>query len=81
MSQILVRNLSPETVEKLKKQAKRNNRSLEAEVRDILDYAANQQLTPAYVRYLDDLAAGKNRRTAFLEFIEERRRSGPSTFG
>ncbi len=39
MSQILVRNLSPETVEALKDQAKRHKRSLEAEVRDILERA------------------------------------------
>jgi len=41
MSQILVRNLSPETVERLKKRAKDNNRSLEAEVREILERSAN----------------------------------------
>jgi plasmid stability protein len=37
MAQILVRDLAPETVEQLKQRAKRNNRSLEAEVRAILD--------------------------------------------
>jgi plasmid stability protein len=36
MSQILIRNLPEETVESLKRQAKRNSRSLEAEARDIL---------------------------------------------
>jgi plasmid stability protein len=39
MSQILVRDLSPEVVEKLKLRAKRNRRSLAAEVRTILDQA------------------------------------------
>jgi plasmid stability protein len=37
MSNILVRDLSPETVNNLKERAKRNHRSLQAEVRDILE--------------------------------------------
>jgi plasmid stability protein len=37
MSNILVRDLSPETVNNLKERAKRNRRSLQAEVRDILE--------------------------------------------
>jgi plasmid stability protein len=37
MSQILVRNLAPEVVERLKQRAERNRRSLEAEVRSILE--------------------------------------------
>jgi plasmid stability protein len=37
MSQILVRNLAPEVVERLKQRAERNRRSLEAEVRAILE--------------------------------------------
>jgi plasmid stability protein len=37
MSNILVRDLSPETVSNLKERAKRNHRSLQAEVRDILE--------------------------------------------
>ena len=42
MAQILVRNLAPETVDRLKTQAERNQRSLEAEVRFILEDAAEQ---------------------------------------
>ena len=40
MAQILIRDLSPETVEQLKELAKRNRRSLEAEVRVVLEEAA-----------------------------------------
>lgn len=40
MSQILVRNLDPETVERLKMRARANRRSLQAEVRDILEREA-----------------------------------------
>lgn len=64
MSQILVRNLSPDTVERLKETAKRHKRSLEAEVRDILERAGR----PKYS--LDDFY----RMTA-----EIRANSGPQT--
>ena len=37
MSQILVRDLAPEVVERLKKRARANRRSLQAEVKDILE--------------------------------------------
>jgi plasmid stability protein len=40
MSQILVRDLSPEVVQELKKRAKANRRSLTAEVREILEREA-----------------------------------------
>ena len=40
MAQILVRRLPDAVVERLKARAKRNSRSLEAEVRDILEQAA-----------------------------------------
>jgi plasmid stability protein len=42
MAQIIVRNLSSEVVESLKKRAERNQRSLEAEVRIILEQASEQ---------------------------------------
>jgi len=41
MAQILVRNLDPETVEKLKENARRNGRSLQAEARRILEGEAH----------------------------------------
>jgi plasmid stability protein len=43
MSQILVRNLDPKVVDQLKQRAERNHRSLEAEVRAILEDLAEQQ--------------------------------------
>lgn len=39
MSQLLVRDLAPETLERLKEQAKRQGRSLQAEVKRILEQA------------------------------------------
>ena len=51
MSQILIRNLAPEVVERLKRRAERNHRSLEAEVRVILD-----QITSAETRREEALA-------------------------
>jgi antitoxin FitA len=43
MAQILVRDLDPAVVERLKQQAKRNHRSLQAEVRAILEGAAHER--------------------------------------
>ncbi|MEZ5536698.1 MAG: Arc family DNA-binding protein [Thiolinea sp.] len=43
MSQLLIRNLEAETVEKLKARAKNNHRSLQAEVQLILEQAARIQ--------------------------------------
>lgn len=43
MPNILVRNLEPETIERLKQRARRNRRSLQAEAKEILEDAA----TPA----------------------------------
>ena len=40
MAQILVRNVAEEVKERLKRRAKRHGRSLEAEVRDVLEKAA-----------------------------------------
>lgn len=42
MAQIIVRNLDDAVVDSLKSRAKRNNRSLEAEVRHILEEASGQ---------------------------------------
>ncbi len=64
MSQILVRDLDPEVVEQLKQRAKRNRRSLQAEVKVILEGAARARL---------------NRRE-FVEIMERiREASGPQT--
>ena len=42
MAQILVRDLDKETVERLKKRAKDDGRSLQSEVKHILDQAAHE---------------------------------------
>ncbi len=46
MAQILVRNLNDDVVERLKARAKANSRSLQAEVKMILQHAS-QQVSPA----------------------------------
>lgn len=43
MAQILVRKLPEAVVERLKARARRNDRSLEAEVRDVLQHAVSQE--------------------------------------
>lgn len=74
MSQILVRNLSPETVERLKKRARDNNRSLEAEVREILVTAAlrlpleGRAKSPEFQKFEEDIAGGRNRNEAFAAY-------------
>jgi hypothetical protein len=40
MSEVLVRDLSPATIQKLKKRARRHGRSLQAELKSILEGAA-----------------------------------------
>jgi len=47
MAQIIVRNLDDAVVERLKAQAKDNNRSLEAEVRRILEQSAKMDMAQA----------------------------------
>ena len=45
MAQILVRNLDEDTVKKLKNRAKNNGRSLQAEVKMILEQASGEEGT------------------------------------
>lgn len=45
MAQILIRNLDPKTVARLKKRAKDQGRSLQAEVKRIIESAADEQMT------------------------------------
>ena len=44
MAQILIRNLKSKTVERLKQRARNSGRSLEAELREILDREAHMDL-------------------------------------
>lgn len=64
MSQILVRDLDPDVVKRLKERAKRNHRSLQAEVRLILENAAPPRID----------------RETFLEIARQiREEAGPQT--
>lgn len=47
MAQVLVRNLDAKHVERLKERARQNGRSLEAELRGILERAASADLAEA----------------------------------
>lgn len=69
MAQVLVRQLSEETVQSLKERAKRNGRSLEQELREILN---NLVLEPR--EELDRIreAFGARRFNDSSEFIRER---------
>jgi plasmid stability protein len=61
MAQVLVRDLEPAVIEKLKKRAQQNRRSLEAELRLILQRAAGEvttQLTPEVER-VREMFAGR----------------------
>jgi plasmid stability protein len=49
MAQVLVRNLSPKTVRRLKKKAKHHSRSLQEELKTILEAASEVSDDPAEV--------------------------------
>ena len=62
MGQVLVRNLSTEVVRKLKIRAKQHRRSLQEELKDILEQAARQNAknVQAKVNQVRKLFAGRN---------------------
>jgi plasmid stability protein len=65
MSQILVRNLDPNVVEQLKERAARNRRSLEAEIRSILeDLAQRQTERDEAIRFADAMRASSPPQTS-----------------
>lgn len=45
MSQVLIRNIDPEAIKKLKDRASRHGRSLQAELKDILERAAETDVS------------------------------------
>jgi plasmid stability protein len=47
MPQLLIRNLEPETIERLKARAKRHNRSLQGEAKSILEESAKVSMAEA----------------------------------
>jgi len=57
VAQILVRDLEPDVVAELKSRAARNRRSLESEVRVILESAVRPETTPfdVVVQHMDDM--------------------------
>lgn len=76
MAQLLVRDVAPEVVEKLKGRAQRNRRSLEAELRVILQDAVQEPATDmqAEVERVRALFAGRSFEdsTALLRADRER---------
>lgn len=55
MAQMTVRNLDDKVYEALKARAKRNHRSLEAEVRAVLERAARDELREEFLRWTAEL--------------------------
>jgi hypothetical protein len=53
MAQVIIRNLDPETVEALRSRAKRNGRSLEAELRDVLTQSARITANEAFLEWVE----------------------------
>ena len=71
MSQILVRNVKPETLRRLKKQAARSGRSLQSEVKTILDRAAEEPiLDPRAALELADRIRARFRGRKFSDSTE-----------
>jgi len=53
MAQVIIRNLDPETVDALKARAKRNGRSLEAELRDVLSQTVARDAREEFLDWVD----------------------------
>src|SRR5688572_24199730 len=68
MAQILVRDIAPEVLDQLKQRAKRNNRSLSAEVKTILEQAAPRRKTP------EDRRAAAERLIAWSDWAQAQSR-------
>lgn len=75
MAQVLVRDLKPEVVVRLKARAKRRGRSLQAELKEILEMASRR--TPLEARALADRIRGQlaaRRHSDSVELLAEDRR-------
>ncbi len=57
MANLTIRNLDNQVVERLKKRAKDNGRSLEAELRELLKQAANRKSPEELLAIADRIAA------------------------
>ena len=53
MAQVIIRNLNSETVEALKARAKRNGRSLEAELREVLTRSIARDTRQEFLEWVD----------------------------
>ncbi len=53
MAQVIIRNLDAETVAALKARAKRNGRSLEAELRDVLTKSVARDAREEFLEWVD----------------------------
>jgi plasmid stability protein len=73
MSQILIRDLAPDTVAKLKERAKRNRRSLNAEVLMILEEAAPRE------RSAEERRAAMERLRNYADWALEQSRETPQS--
>lgn len=75
MAQVLIRNLDEKTVDKLKARAARNGRSLQAELRVILERAAEAVIDPRVLagRIRRELSGRSHSDSAAL-IAEDRRR-------
>jgi plasmid stability protein len=73
MSQILVRDVSPDTIERLKALAKQNRRSLNAEVLTILEEAVPRRRTP------EERRAAMERLRNFADWALEQSRGIPQS--
>ncbi|AGY58528.1 FitA-like ribbon-helix-helix domain-containing protein [Gloeobacter kilaueensis] len=80
MADILVRDLDPETIERLKQLAQSHNRSLQSELKAILEVAARtQRIHAEVVASIDALRASlkPSNRTAVELLREERDNNEP----
>jgi plasmid stability protein len=76
MAQILIRGLDADVVNRLKERARGNRRSLEAELRGILEHAARNDLTEAraLAARIRRRLAGRVHGDSALDVAEDRRR-------
>ncbi len=76
MAQVLIRDLQPKVVKGLKARAKRNGRSLEAELRMILEQAATSGLRHnlAVIKSVQAVFAGRRFSDSAKLIREDRRR-------
>ena len=73
MSNLLIRGLEPETIDRLKARAKRHGRSLQSEVKLLIEQAGGQHISATLDRWQRQFAGRKFSSSAQL-IREDRRR-------